>query len=329
MLVVRPQPGQAETWGRNERRPIDWRTCCATSTSRSRGAPGSGVSETRMVSPIPSLSRMASPAVEAMMPLSPMPASVRPEMERVVAARGEQPVDVDQVAHAADLGADDDPVVAQAGLLGELGRAQRALEHRLDHHVARVARLGQAGVLVHQLGQDGLVERAPVDPDADRLVVVDGDLDDRREVLVVALGADVARIDPVLGQQGGRLGVVDQQLVPVVVEVADDRHVDAEAADLADHLGHGRGGLIGVDRDPDQLRAGMRQPCDLDGGAIRIGRVRVGHRLDDDRMGAADEDATDVDRDGARRTGLTEVVIPERYPPTAERARWSASAGGS
>ena len=47
----------------------------------------------------------------------------------------------------------------------------------------------------------GLVERAPVDADADRLVVVDGDPDDRREVLVVALRADVARVDPVLREE--------------------------------------------------------------------------------------------------------------------------------
>ena len=76
--VVRPQPGQAETWGRNERRPIDWSTCWATSTSSSRPAPGSGVSETRIVSPIPSLSRIERPAVDATIPFIAMPASVRP-----------------------------------------------------------------------------------------------------------------------------------------------------------------------------------------------------------------------------------------------------------
>ena len=194
-------PGHAETCGRNERRPIDWRTCWATSTSRSRGAPGSGVSDTRIVSPMPSLSRIARPAVEAMIPLSPMPGLGQPEVERVVAAGGEQAIDVDEVAHAADLGADDDLVVTEAGLLGQLGRAQRRLEHRLDHHVARVARFRETGVLVHELGQHGLVERAPVDPDPDRLVVVDRHLDDRREVLVMALRADVARVDPVLRQE--------------------------------------------------------------------------------------------------------------------------------
>ena len=88
-------------------------------------------------------------------------------------------------------------------------------EHRLDHHVARVARLGGRGVGVHELGEDGLVERAPVDPDADRLVQVDRDLDDRREVLVVALGADVAGVDPVLGEGRGHLRVLRRSWWPL------------------------------------------------------------------------------------------------------------------
>jgi hypothetical protein len=42
-------------------------------------------------------------------------------MERQVRARREPSIDVDQVADAGDLGTDDDPVVAKADLLGELG----------------------------------------------------------------------------------------------------------------------------------------------------------------------------------------------------------------
>ena len=75
------------------------------------------------------------------------------EVQRVVAAARQLPIDVDEVAHAADLGADDDPVVRQAGLLGQLRRAQGRLQHGLDHHLAGVARRGRAGVGVHQLGQ--------------------------------------------------------------------------------------------------------------------------------------------------------------------------------
>ena len=54
------------------------RISCATTTSRVRSPPGSGVSDTRMVSPMPSCSSTAIAAVEATMPFEPMPASVRP-----------------------------------------------------------------------------------------------------------------------------------------------------------------------------------------------------------------------------------------------------------
>ncbi len=78
VLVVRPQPGQAVTIGVNARRPMVCSSSWATTTSCVRGCPGSGVSEIRMVSPMPSCSRIASAALEATMPLLPIPASVRP-----------------------------------------------------------------------------------------------------------------------------------------------------------------------------------------------------------------------------------------------------------
>ena len=76
--VVRPQPGQAETCGAKARSPSDWRISCATRTSSVRSPPGRGVSETRIVSPIPSWSRIASAAAEATIPRVPIPASVSP-----------------------------------------------------------------------------------------------------------------------------------------------------------------------------------------------------------------------------------------------------------
>jgi hypothetical protein len=78
VLVVRPQPGQAATSGVKARRPMVCRISWATMTSRVRSPFGSGVSDTRIVSPMPSCSSTASAAVEATMPLLPMPASVRP-----------------------------------------------------------------------------------------------------------------------------------------------------------------------------------------------------------------------------------------------------------
>ena len=78
MLVVRPQPGHAMTIGVKERRPIVCRISWPTTTSPVRAPPGSGVSEMRIVSPMPSCSSTESAAVDATMPFEPMPASVSP-----------------------------------------------------------------------------------------------------------------------------------------------------------------------------------------------------------------------------------------------------------
>ena len=75
-------------------------------------------------------------------------------------------------------------------------------------------------------------------------------------------------------------------------------HLHAQAVELADDLRDGGRRRLVVDGDPDQLRSGMGQPGNLDRGRVDVGRVRVRHRLDDDRVGAADEDAADVDGDG-------------------------------
>jgi len=66
------------TIGVKARWPVVCSSSCATTTSAVRGCPGSGVSEMRMVSPMPSCSSTASAAAEATMPLLPIPASVRP-----------------------------------------------------------------------------------------------------------------------------------------------------------------------------------------------------------------------------------------------------------
>ena len=60
---------------------------------------------------------------------------------------------------------------------------------------------------------------------------------------------------------------------------------------LREHLGHGGRGGIGVDRDADELRAGVGEARDLDRGRVGVGGVGVGHRLDDDRVRRADQDA--------------------------------------
>jgi hypothetical protein len=108
------------------------------------------------------------------------------------------------------------------GLLGERRRAERALDDRLEEDDLGLLRLRPLRVLVHELGEEPLVERAPVHADAHRLVVLDGDLDDLLEVRVAVLGADVARVDTELREGVGGIGVLLEQQMAVVVEVADD-----------------------------------------------------------------------------------------------------------
>ena len=65
---------------------------------------------------------------------------------------------------------------------------------------------------------------------------------------------------------------------------------------VADVRDGGRG-LVAIDRDADDFRAGAGERRDLRHRRVDIGRVRVGHRLDDDRGAAADRDAADADAD--------------------------------
>ena len=113
--------------------------------------------------------------------------------------------------------------------------------------------------------------------------MLDGDFDHRPEVVVVftANGA-VAGVDTVLGEGGCGVGVLGEELVAVVVEVADDGRVPTFFLDAFDDVGDGFGGGVVVDGDADELGASAREGGDLLDGGFDVGGVGVGHRLDDD-----------------------------------------------
>ena len=98
---------------------------------------------------------------------------------------------------------------------------------------------------------------------------------------------------------GERLGagrVVEQQAMAVVVEIADQRHVDAHAVELLADLRHTGGGFRGIHRDPHQFGAGAGQFGTLHGRRHVVGGIGVGHRLDDDRGMSSDDHSTDPNR---------------------------------
>ena len=75
------------------------------------------------------------------------------EVQCVVATRGEFGVDVDEVAHAADLCRKHNLVAAQAVALCRGGVIERGANHRLQHNFTRGQGIGGTVVLVHHLGE--------------------------------------------------------------------------------------------------------------------------------------------------------------------------------
>ncbi len=220
-------------------------------------------------------------------------------MQSVLAARGQDRVDVEQVLHAADLGAEDDLIFAQSVPFRGLGRVERADDHRFHGDVARVERFGQAAVLIHHLGEQRLVERAPVHADAYRLLVLDGDLDHGAEVLVVLLAdGAVAGVDAVLGERFGAIRIFLEQQVAVVMEVADDGRLEAEFVETLNDMRHRFSGFVIVDGHADQFGAGAGQRRNLLDGTGDVSGVGVGHRLHHDRCSRAHAHAADGDDRG-------------------------------
>ena len=82
----------------------------------------------------------------------------------------------------------------------------------------------------------------------------------------------------------------------VIVEVADERYVDpARVQPLAD-MRHGSSGLVAIDGDAHELRAGAGKGCHLGHGGIDIRGVGIGHGLHHDWRSAPHNDAANIDR---------------------------------
>ena len=113
--------------------------------------------------------------------------------------------------------------------------------------------MGAVRVRVHHLRQQILVERTPVHTNAHRLSVIDCRLHDCREVGVAMLRADVAGIDAILVEGRCALGVLGQQQMPIVVKVADERHVESTIIEPLPNFRHRFCRFVIVDGDADNL----------------------------------------------------------------------------
>ena len=148
-------------------------------------------------------------------------------MQGVVAAGREHAIDVNQVLHAADFGAKNDLIAAQSVFFRQRRRTQRALHHGIHGDLTRVFHLlfRQARVLIHHFGEKLLVERTPVHPDAHRLLIAHRHLDHGAEIFVVFFAnAAISGINAVFAQRFSARGILGEQDVSVVMEIAYNGH---------------------------------------------------------------------------------------------------------
>ena len=103
------------------------------------------------------------------------------------------------------------------------------------------------------------------------------DFDNGLEVLIAALGANIAWIDSILRECSGGCWIGSQELVAVVVEVTNNWHGHSLVGKPAHDLRYSGCRLLVVHRDPHNLAASTREVRNLRRGSCRIGRVRVCH----------------------------------------------------
>ena len=190
-----------------------------------------------------------------------MPASVRPEVQRIVAAARELGIDGDQVLHVGNLARQDDAVARQARAPRRAARCRsRTRPAPRASRAPHRSGFAELRVLVHQARQQVLVETAPVDADAHRLAELDGlarSSPRTAESCLLPLPT-LPGLMRYLAERLRALGIIGQQLVTVEVEVADQRHRAAQRVEPFPDRRHGRRGFDGVDGDRGPARTRRR-----------------------------------------------------------------------
>ena len=133
------------------------------------------------------------------------------------------------------------------------------------------------------MGQQLLIERAPIGPDAHRFLclIAVSTMAAKLPVLLL-LEADIPRVDAVFVERLGAGGMIGEELVADIMKVPDDRDVDAELEEPFLDMRHGSGRLVAVDGDAHDFRTCARQIRHLPSGRLHIGGIRIGHGLNDD-----------------------------------------------
>jgi hypothetical protein len=241
-------------------------------------------------------------------------------VKRIVALRRQHPVDVDQVLHPGDFRAQNDAVVRQPVALRLPRRLQRAHHHRPFGHFRGIQRLRKAGVLVHHPRQQRGIQRAPVHADPDGLAILKGAFDHCTEIVIrFSANIYVARVNSVFGESFCAIRILFQKDVAVVMEIPYDGRTIPEGLQRFNEPRHGTSGFLGVDRHTDDFRAGARKLHHLVCSRGNIRRVRVRHRLDDNRMPAAYLHAAHVDANGLSPLNLRHFASGKFHSSSTKR----------
>src|SRR5687767_5531965 len=98
------------------------------------------------------------------------------------------------------------------------------------HDHTGVLWVGGFGVFIHELREQGLIKRTPIDANANRFSEPHCSFDHGRKIAILFFPkADVAWIDAVLVQCLGASGVLLQQTMAVVMEIPDERYALSHA----------------------------------------------------------------------------------------------------
>ena len=166
-------------------------------------------------------------------------------------------------------------------------------------HLAGVHGAWRLGVLVHEMREEFLIQRAPVDANADGLFVFECQFDDGGKLrIALGLEADISRIDAVFAERLGASRVIGQQLVADIVKIANQRNTHAHFHQAIANMRHGCRSLVAIHGDAHDLGTREGKGRDLFGRRLDIGGIRIGHGLHHNRRCPADLDATDIDRCG-------------------------------
>ena len=104
-----------------------------------------------------------------------------------------------------------------------------------------------------------------------------GDFDNGLEVLIAALGANIAWIDSILRECSSGCWIGSQELVAVVVEVANNWHGHSLVGKPAHDLRNSGCRLLVVHRDPHNLAASTREMRNLRRRSRRVRSVCICH----------------------------------------------------